>query len=89
MKKLLIALCFGIASTTTNAAPVINMTHPAPSVYNNQYDIGYHNGKRDAYNNVARTFVAIGIISLAAVIIYHAGTETRWTTTQNGVAYRF
>ena len=46
-------------------------------------------GKHDAYNNVARTAVIVGFTVIAGVIIYQLGKESRWTTNENGVVYRF
>ena len=89
MRKILIALCFVFATGIANAVPVIHTTHPQPIVNNNPYHVGYAHGKHDAYNNVARTLVITGLVVIAGVIIYHAGEQSRWTTNEKGVVYRF
>ncbi len=54
------------------------------------YDIGYNAGKNHAYNNVMKTVTIVWIATVAGVIIYHAGKESRWTMTDEGnIGYRF
>lgn len=88
MKKLLVALTLALTIGNANAIPVMTSpSHPTP--HNNGYNVGYHNGKKDAYNNVARTAVVVGLFAVATVIIYQATKETRWTANEKGVVYRF
>ena len=88
MKKILVALTVALTIGNANAVPV--MTRPShPTPHNSGYDIGYHKGKNDAYNNVARTAVVVGLVAVATVIIYQATKETRWTANEKGVVYRF
>lgn len=89
MKKLVSVLALATTISTANAIPTLpHMGTPRPQ-YNYGYNIGYHNGKHDAYNNVARTAVIVGFTVIAGVIIYQLGKESRWTTNENGVVYRF
>ena len=89
MKKLVSVLALATTISTANAMPTLpHMGTPIPQ-YNYGYNIGYHNGKHDAYNNVARTAVIVGFTVIAGVIIYQLGKESRWTTNENGVVYRF
>lgn len=87
MKKLLISLTVALSVGTASAVPVMN----APRTNYNQYQHHhtYDDGKRDAYNNVARTAVIVGFAVIAGVIIYKLGQNSRWTTNQHGVAYKF
>lgn len=87
MKKLLTAIILATTIGTATAAPIMTGT----ATYSNHhiYHNGYSDGKHDAYNNVARTAVIVGFAVIAGVVIYHLGKENRWTTNQNGIAYRF
>ena len=84
MKKLLIATTLALSIGTANALPII--TH---SNNHSTYEQGYHDGKARAYNNVGRAVVITGMVVIASVIIYQLGRESRWTTNERGVAYRF
>ena len=89
MKKLVSVLALTTTISTANAMPTLSyMGTPRPH-YNHGYNVGYNNGKHDAYNNVARTAVIVGFAVIAGVIIYKLGQNSRWTTNQNGVVYRF
>lgn len=87
MKKLLTATILATTIGTATAAPIMTGTN----TYSNHhiYHNGYSDGKHDAYNNVARTAVIVGFAVIAGVVIYKLGQNSRWTTNQNGVAYRF
>lgn len=85
MKKILIALTFLVCGVSANAATIIR---PVPT-YSQGYHIGYHQGKQDAYNNIERTVAIVGVVVIASVVIYELGRESRWTTNENGVVYRF
>ena len=88
MKKLLTATILATTIGTATAAPI--MTTGTTTYSNHHIDHnGYSDGKHDAYNNVARTAVIVGFTVIAGVIIYKLGQNSRWTTNQNGVAYRF
>lgn len=87
MKKLLIALTVALSVGTASAVPVMNAPRTNYNPY--QHHHTYDDGKRDAYNNVARTAVIVGAAVIATVIIYQLGRESRWTTNERGVAYRF
>lgn len=89
MRKILTALCFVFATSIANAVPTINIQHPQPVVSNNPYHVGYVHGKNTAYNNVARTLFITGLVVVAGIIIYNAGEQSRWTTNEKGVVYRF
>ena len=89
MKKLVSVLALTTTISTANAMPTLpNMGTPRPQ-YNNGYNVGYHNGKRDAYTNVARTAVIVGVAVIAGVIIYQLGKDSNWGVNQNGVTYKF
>ena len=89
MKKLVSVLALTTTISTANAMPTLPyMGTPRPQ-YNNGYNVGYHNGKSDAYNNVARAVVFTGVAIIAGVAIYQLGKESRWTTNERGVVYRF
>lgn len=87
MKKLLTATILATTIGTATAAPIMTGT----TTYSNHhiYHNGYNDGKTAAYNNVARTAVIVGFAVIAGVVIYQLGKESRWTTNQNGIAYRF
>lgn len=88
MKKLLTATIIATTLGTANAMPTVNLNAGNPT-YNSAYQIGYHEGKHDAYNNVARAVVITGFVVIAGAMIYHLGKESRWTTNEKGVVYRF
>lgn len=87
MKKLLTATILATTIGTATAAPIMTGTN----TYSNHhiYHNGYSDGKTAAYNNVARTAVIVGFAVIAGVIIYKLGQNSRWTTNEKGVAYRF
>lgn len=85
MKKILIALVLVFGGMSADAATIVR---PAPT-YSQGYNVGYHHGKTDAYNNVARTAAIVGVVVIASVVIYELGRESRWTTNDKGVVYRF
>lgn len=92
MKKLLIATI--LATTMTSAYANISIP-PAghviqnPNQYQSAYNSGYHNGKEDAYRNVAKTVFITAVVVVAGTMIYHLGKESRWTANESGVVYRF
>ena len=87
MRKLLFAL---LLATATQTAPALSVGHYVGATgYETPYNAGYRHGKHDAYNNVARTVVFLGVATIAGIIIYQAGKESRWTTNEKGVVYRF
>lgn len=85
MKKILIALTFLMCGVSADAATIIR---PVPT-YSQGYNVGYHHGKTDAYNNIGRTVAIVGAVVIASVVIYELGRESRWTANENGVVYRF
>lgn len=85
MKKILIALALVFGCMSADAATIVR---PTPT-YSQGYNVGYHHGKTDAYNNVARTATIVGFVVIASVMIYELGRESRWTTNDKGVVYRF
>lgn len=85
MKKILIALALVFGGMSADAATIIRPV----STYSQGYHTGYHQGKQDAYNNVARTATIVGFVVIASVMIYELGRESRWTTNDKGVVYRF
>jgi len=80
MKKIISSLVLATTISTANAMP---------PYYNHGYNVGYHNGKSDAYNNVACAVVFTGVAIIAGIAIYQLGKESRWGVNQNGVTYRF
>ena len=92
MKKLLIAVLFGLATATAQATPSIHQIgRPAPSstvAYQNGYNTGYNQGKSHAYDNTLRTVAIVGAVAIVGIIIYEAANP-RWTTNENGIVYRF
>jgi len=88
MKKLLTALVIATTAASASAMPVTHYTRPAPH-YNHAYHAGYHNGKTEAYNHVARALVIGGMIVIGGVIIYRLGQESRWGINESGIVYRF
>lgn len=85
MKKILIAIGLLSCVATADAATIVR---PGPT-YSQGYNVGYHHGKTDAYNNVARTAAIVGVVVIASVVIYELGRESRWTTNDKGIVYRF
>ena len=85
MKKLLTAIIIATSCTNANALASIRHIHTHQSSYN----IGYNAGKNHAYNNVMKTVAIVWIATVAGVIIYHAGKESRWGANENGITYRF
>lgn len=88
MKKLLTATIIATTLGTANAMPTLNLNAGNPT-YNSAYQVGYHQGKHEAYNNVGRTLVITGFVIIAGAMIYHLGKESRWTTNEKGVVYKF
>lgn len=88
MKKIISSLVLATTISTANAIPTVNLNAGNPT-YNSAYQTGYHEGKHDAYNNVARAVVFTGFVVIAGAMIYHLGKESRWTTNEKGVVYRF
>lgn len=88
MKKLVSALALATTISTANAMPALNLNAGNPT-YNSAYQVGYHQGKHEAYNNVARAVVFTGFVVIAGTMIYHLGKESRWGVNQNGVTYKF
>lgn len=87
MKKILIII-FSLITFNANAL-VIPTTTQTPIYIQKTYNNGYNQGKRDAYNNVARTVFIVGAVVIVGTIIYELGKESRWTTNENGFSYRF
>lgn len=85
MKKLLTAVIIATSCTNANALASIRHTH----TYQNSYNIGYNAGKNHAYNNVMKTVAIVWVATVAGIIIYHAGQESRWGANENGITYRF
>ena len=87
MKKLLITLA---TLTTLNANATIPTNIQPPHIPVQQtYNNGYHQGKRDAYGNVARTVFVVGAVVIVSAVIFELGKESNWTTNENGVVYKF
>ena len=88
MKKLLTATILATTIGTATAAPIMTT---GTTTYSNHhiYHNGYSDGKHDAYNNVARTAVIVGFTVIAGVIIYKLGQNSRWTSHDGKVGYRF
>lgn len=89
MKKLLTATILATTIGTANAVPNVNYIGTTHTHHNYGYNAGYHDGKHDAYNNVARTAVIVGFAVIAGVIIYKLGQNSRWTSHDGKVGYRF
>ena len=89
MKKLLIALTLATTTGVVNAMPVMNIPNYSTPTHNYSYQNGYNKGKHDAYYNVAKTAVFVGFTVIAGMIIYELGKESRWTTNENGIVYKF
>ena len=85
MKKILVALALVFGGMSADAATIVR---PVPT-YSQGYAAGYSHGKDDAYANVARTDTIVGFVVIASVMIYELGRESRWTTNDKGVVYRF
>jgi len=89
MKKLISSLVLATTISTANAMSLPDYVGAPRPQYEHSYNAGYRAGKHDAYNNVARTAVIVGTAVIAGVIIYQLGKESRWTTNEKGVVYRF
>lgn len=89
MRKTLFALLLATATQAASAMPTIHNINAVHSLDNSAYSVGYQHGKNTAYNNAARTLFVVGLVAMAGVIIYHYGQESRWTTNEKGVVYRF
>ena len=88
MKKLITAILLSSVCMTASAMSSKAGTSHIPYRYG--YDSGYHAGKNHAYDRVAKTVVVIGVVAIASVLIYQAGKDSRWTTTEEGnIGYRF
>ena len=53
------------------------------------YNVGYRNGKHEAYSHTTKTVFFVGTAVIAGVIIYQLGKESRWTAHDGQVGYRF
>ena len=84
MKKTFIALTIALSVGNAHALNVGNYIGVG-----NGYSAGYSQGKRDAYNNVAKTFIVVGVIAITGVILYRASEERRWGVNENGLVYKF
>lgn len=97
MKKLLIAVVLATAVSSANAMAtnIMHRAHPVHTVtpaqtYQNGYSTGYHAGKNNAYNHVAKTAFIVGAVVVAGIIVYELGKESRWGVNQDGnITYRF
>lgn len=89
MKKLISVLALTTTISSANALNVGNYVGVPRTPYQTGYDAGYSAGKNHAYNNVAKTLFFTGFTVIAGVIIYQLGKESRWTTNEKGVVYRF
>ena len=89
MKKLITALVLSTTISSAYALNVGNYVGVPRTPYQTGYDAGYSAGKNHAYNNVAKTLFFTGFTVIAGVIIYQLGKESRWTTNESGIVYRF
>ena len=97
MKKTITACILGLTVITNAHAELsVGKSIHATSVYRidqNSYRAGYNNGyshgKSHAYNNVVKTVFIAGTVLIVGTMIYQLGKDSRWTTTENGVTYRF
>lgn len=96
MKKTLIALTVALSTSTAQALPPISeyvVANGQKSEYWQGYNTGYQHGKNDgkhkAYTNIGKAVVIIGAVAIVGTAIYHIGKNSRWTTTENGIGYRF
>ncbi len=88
MKKILVFVF--MLMSCANAQALSSIRNIPMHNHYSSYDSGYRAGKNHAYNNVARTVAIVGIATVAAVIIYQAGKDSRWTMTDEGnIGYRF
>lgn len=91
MKKLLTAI---VIATTIGTAQASSRANPCPScstyhAYNAGYKAGRHSGKQDAYDNVLRAAIAVGVVAFVGVVAHEASKPSRLTANQNGIVYRF
>ena len=91
MKKLLTAI---VIATTIGTAQAASRANPCPScttyrAYNAGYKAGRHSGKQDAYDNVLRAAIAVGVVAFVGVVAHEASKPSRLTANQNGIVYRF
>ena len=87
MKKFIVLVLILITSPALSRPVYVpSRQHYYHGVYNN----GYRAGKHHAYNNIVRTVALVGFATVAGVIIYQAGKDSRWTMTEDGnIGYRF
>ena len=88
MKKLLTAIVIATSCTNANAVSAIKNMIKNPQHYN-EYQVGYRDGKRSAYNHTAKTMFFIGTAVVASIIIYQLGKQSCWGVNENGITYRF
>lgn len=92
MKKILTATILAATMTSAYANtrfPPAGYVIQNPNQHQSAYNSGYHNGKEDAYRNVAKTVFITAVVVVAGTMIYHLGKESRWTANESGVVYRF
>lgn len=89
MKKLISVLALTTTISSANALSIGNYIGVPRTHYQNGYEAGYSAGKSHAYNKAAKAIFFTGFTVIAGVIIYQLGKESRWTTNENGVVYRF
>lgn len=92
MKKILtITALIGMISQAqaTTIRPVHRPQTTAQTAYNYGFNMGYHKGKQDEQYKIVKATGAVILFAIAGTIIYHIGKESRFTTTQNGITYRF
>lgn len=87
MKKLLTAVIIATSCTNANALASIRQLHT--HTHQSSYNIGYNAGKNHAYNNVMKTVAVVFVATVAGIVIYQAGRESRWGANENGIVYRF
>lgn len=92
MKKILTILIMSAICSTANAARIITPIRPITpaQTYQNGYSAGYHAGKNNAYDHVAKTVFVVSAVVVAGIIVYELGKESRWGINQDGnITYRF
>lgn len=94
MKHLIVIAVFLLS--TMPAQATASTIIPAPQIvaayhrgYNNGYNNGKESGKSQAYHNVAKTVFITAVVVAVGTMIYHLGKESRWTTNEKGVVYKF